>query len=238
MDRALEEGGVEPENRARAGKIVDAAKRALGFKSFAVANVAEGPDFLVKLYDPSAGSISARGALSLFARECGGVREATVRFPRSGLDAPLELHVSVLKAGRRGIERYSAPRAEKIYLDDRLREKAGDVRMPRALAVALGGVASDVIAYCKPELNMRLTYWTGERRCVATFCGARECSLSFLEHLFERYGRRLVDVELRSAGLERQLIARLDADAELPPFPRRGEEREASEANKRARLDG
>ena len=85
---------------------------------------------------------------------------------------------------------------------------------------------------------MSLTYASGATRCVVTFAGMRECSLSFLEYLFERCGRRLVDVELRSEALERRLIATLDTEVELAEFPRRKEERALVETNKRARLAG
>jgi len=236
MDRLLEESGVELENRARVRKIVETLKRDAGCTSFSVVNVGESPDMLLKLYDPDVG-LMARKAFSSLTSDCRGVRNATVIFPRSGIGAPLEIHVSVLKEGRRGIERYAPAGPVDIYLIERLRAASGgrDL-MPRALLLALKGVATEVIGYCKPKLDLRLTHAPGEPRCVATFVGARECSLSFLEHLFEMHGRRLVDVEFRSSGVERAIVAHLDVERVLPTFPRRKEERAIDERSKRSRV--
>ena len=239
MERILVEGGVEPENRARARAIVELLYRVAGCRSFEISNVAESPDLTLTLCEARSG-IAARAVFGALASECRGVRDATVIFPRSGVDAPLEIRVAVLKEGRRGVARHVPGPPPEIYLIERLRRAAdGGLRMPRALEVALKGVARDVIGYCRPKLEVRVDHSPDARSCVATFAGARECSAAFLEYLFDRHGRRLTDVAFRSEGLERALVATLDLDRELPRFPRRAEEGGdgGAEDRKRTRLE-
>ena len=238
MEASLKACGVEPENYARITKIIATLKAGAGCKTFDVLNGAESCEAVVSLYGPEMTQISARVSLSALARDCSGVGEAAVIFPLSGLDAPLEIRVNVLKVGATGgVRRYDPPPVEKIYLEERLRKvTGGDMRMPRPLLTALKAVATSVIIYSKNELSVRLTYKSGASRCVATFVGVSECSLSFLEHIFEKYGRRLVDVDLRSEGLERRLIVTLDTEAELAAFPTRKDSKLSTvESNKRMR---
>jgi len=237
MERLLEESGIEVENRVRARDVVRILKRDAGCKTFSVVNVAESHDFLLKMYAPEDG-LTARGTFGMLSRECGvTVKDALILFPRSGFGAPIEVHATILKKDRHGITRYSPEGTIETFLTERLREIGGGRdHMPRPLMLVLKGIAADVIGYCKPQLTLKIKHAPGESKCIATFAGARECSLSFLEYLFERYGRRLVDVEFRSIGLERAIVVGLDASRDQASFPRRKEEREAEAGNKRLRL--
>lgn len=231
MDRIASDAGVMPEDRTRVLQVAEAAMGAMACRTCSFATVGESPTLTMKLHDLGR-ELSARKALAPIAR-CSGVRDAQVHFPRTGYDAPLAVHVDILKRGKTGVRRYDCDRPVRTFFEKRMRA-AGD--LPGPLLKLADAVVTEVLTYSEDSLDLTVTR-VGDDGCDLRFAGMRECSLSFLERLFDLYGRRIDDVRFESAGIERAATVRLIANVEHPPFPSRPEEI-ATESRKKPRLTG
>lgn len=240
MERVLADAGIMPEDRPTVLAVSEALIAVTSCDECSFATVAESPTLTMKVRGLGI-EMSARKVLGAVAK-CQGVSDAVVLFPRVGVDAPLELHVSVLKRGKKGIARYEPKKIERTFFKDRFARAigGGGILSPRAINLA-DAIVAETLTYAEPELSLGL--WSpGPERCSLRFSGFRECSLSFVERLFELYGHRIEDVVFESSGIVRSATIFADAIGSYAPFPARAEaepkERDGRGSKKKARLFG
>ena len=225
MDELLEKTGVEKDNYANLRAIIALSKKIAECTSFSIVTIPESPELTLKLHGPNLKNIDARTMLAPLGK-CRGVRDIKAVFPNSGLNSALYFKVQLQKERRSKfnlIHYEPEGKPEKTYAMKQFKTIAGsDHGMPRKLASAIETVASHIISYCKPELILRIQYTKGSDACIMTFVGARECSLSFVEHLFTWCGQSLLDLQFRSVNHESHIIAILDTNpAKIITFPER-----------------
>lgn len=231
MQRAMEVCGVEPENRTRVMQVVTTMKRAVGFETCDFVTVAEGSTVLVKFFNPRPERCTARLAFAPLAEECKGIKDATIRYPTTPGDSALELHVEVLKRGKSGTARYEPSKLDDNYLKSELHKLGGDSGMAWQMLHTLDALTSTVLTYAKPSLRARVTYARGASNCGLSFAGMRECTLSFVEYMFEKVGKHLAEISFRagadaSGQPERTITLIVDMERALPDFPKRKETRD------------
>ena len=221
MEKIVKEAGIEPENRARAIKLVQEMGKIIGCKKVEFVNVAEADDFLVKLFEPNDSvKFTARRVFAPLASLCPGVLESTIIYPSSTFEGSIEVHVLLAKVGKgEPLVHYEPREIEQIYLEERLKEKSGGrSRLPPRLLTIMKGIARDVISFSKPALDLTVEYFPGENKCRLIFTNILEFTLSFAEHLFEKYARCIVDIEFKCTGVSRELIIEIDLDT-IPTKP-------------------
>jgi hypothetical protein len=215
MDDLLLEAGVERPHLRRVAEAVRAAQSATGCRELAVSNVEEAEDMLVKF-----SGLEAPGALGaeslLRAASAVGVEDAWVAFASKAGVGALEVHARVGKGPDPRRLRYEPPsRLGPVFLRKRLEEVGGGAAGPvlaERIALACEAVAREVVAYCRPELEVSVAPGPGGRSCELRFANFRECSASFVEHLFERCGRNLRSLAFEVAKGRPTIVARLDSE--------------------------
>lgn len=237
MEGVMSTAGIAKEDRPTMIAVANTLIAATDVEECSFVAVAESPTVLMKAYGLGT-SMSVRSVFGAIAK-CRGVKDAIVQFPRVGYAAPLDMHVHVLKPHKRGLARYEPLKVESTFFKSRFAEATtGQVTLSKHAIKVVDAIVAEVVTYASESLKIDMSLFSPDR-CEVRFLGMRECSLSFVEHLFGRYERRIEDATLASKGIERFMLIRVNADGEFPAFPARSNEEEVERVKKKkARLFG